>query len=87
MENVIAHLASKEANKILIKSIQETAETNDGAACHMTDFLGFNSCQNAVVYAIESFNLSNIGIPKTWLLLNSQSTVHLMCNTKLVSKF
>ena len=70
MANGISNLVTKEANKILIKSIQETADTNDGTAYHMADFLGFNSCQNSVVYAREAFNLSNVGIPNKWLLLD-----------------
>ena len=83
--NDIAHSAAKEANQLLNKSIQETAETNDGAAYYMADSLGFNICQNTVAYASKAFNLANVGIPNTWVLLNSQLTVYLMCNPKLVS--
>ena len=81
----ISHLATKEANKLLIKSIQETAETKKSAAYNMADFLGLNSCQNSVAYSREAFNIANTGIPNRWLMLNSQSTVHLMCNPELVS--
>ena len=70
MENGISDLVTKEANKLLIKSIQETVETNDGAAYHMADFLGFNSFQNAVAYASKAFNLSNGSIPNMCLLLD-----------------
>ena len=87
MANDISHSASKEAKQILIKSIQETTDTSDGAAYNMTYFLGFNSCHNSVAYAIEAFNLANVGIPNTLVLLNSQSTVHQMCNPELVSNF
>ena len=81
----ISHLATKEANKLLIKSIHETAETKTITAYHMADFLGINSCQNAVAYSSEAFNLANTSIPNMWLMLNPQSTVHLMCNPGLVS--
>ena len=78
MENKTAHSSAKEANQLLIKSIQENADTNDGAAYHILDFLGFNSYQNAVAYAREAFNLANVGIPNTWVLLISQLTVNIM---------
>ena len=78
MENKTAHSSAKEANQLLIKSIQENADTNDGAAYHILDFLGFNSYQNSVAYAREAFNLANVGIPNTWVLLISQSTVNTM---------
>ena len=44
-------------------------------------FLGFhhfiNSCIN--VFA-EAFNLYNINIPKTWVLLDNRYVIHLFCN-------
>ena len=85
MANDISHIASKRANQLLVKSIQETAKTNDGAAYHMLDFLGFNNCQNAMAYSRKAFNLTNVSIPNMLVLLESQSTVHLMCNPRLVS--
>ena len=78
MENKISHSSAKEANQLLIKSTKETAKTNNGAAYHLSDFLGFNSYQNSVSEARELFNLANVDIPNTWVLLDSQSTVHLM---------
>ena len=48
MENKISHSSAKEANQLLIKSTKETAKTNNGAAYHLSDFLGFNSYQNSV---------------------------------------
>ena len=85
MANDISHIASKHANQLLVKSIQETADTNDGAAYHMVDFLGFKYCQNAMAYASKAFNLTNVSIPNMLVLLESQSTVHLICNPGLVS--
>ena len=85
MANDISHIASKHANKLLVKSIQETADTNDGAAYHMVDLIGFKNCQNAMAYARKAFNLTNVSIPNMLVLLESQSTVHLICNPGLVS--
>ena len=85
MANDISHIASKHANQLLVKSIQETADTNNGAAYHMVDFLGFKNCQNAMAYARKAFNLTNVSIPNTLVLLESQSIVRLMCNPGLVS--
>ena len=85
MANDIFHIDSKHANQLLVKSIQETAETNDGAAYHMVDLLGFKNCQNAMAYARKAFNLTNVSIPNTLVLLESQSIVRLMCNPGLVS--
>ena len=85
MANDISHIASKHANQLLVKSIQETADTNDGAAYHMVDFLGFKYCHNAMDYASKAFNLTNVSITNTLVLLESQSIVRLMCNPGLVS--
>ena len=44
-------------------------------------FLGFQNCINICPhFAGEAFNLFNVTIPKTWVLLNNQSTLHLFCN-------
>ena len=86
-KNDIDQSAAKYANQLLVKSIQKTAKTKDGAAHHMAEFLGFNNCQNAMAYARKAFNLVNSRIRNTWLLPNSHLTVRLMCNPKLVSNF
>ena len=76
--------AAKNATQLLMKSIREAADNSHGSDSeHFASLLGFSACQTGVVY--EAFNLANIGIPNTWLLLDSQSTIHLITNPELLS--
>ena len=36
----------------------------------MADFLEFNKYHNFMAYNSEAFNLANVGIPNTWVLLD-----------------
>ena len=41
-------------------------------------YLGFQNCINSCPhFSGEAFNLSKVAIPKTWVLLDNHSTLHL----------
>ena len=44
-------------------------------------FLGFQNCINSYPqFSGKALNLSNVNIPKTWVILDNQSTLHLFFN-------
>ena len=55
---------------------REATRSNLSASKHMDNLLVFGMFQMGSARVTHTFNLSNVGIPGTWLLLNSQSTIH-----------
>ena len=80
--DLIAKSTAKEATQLLLNSIKDTASTAGSTSDSMADFSGFNMCQTTNSAA---FNLANVGIPSTWLLLDSESTCHLIVNPDLLT--
>ena len=83
---------AKHATQLLVSSARKnTGSGRRGVSPSRStaDFLGFHHFQYGILLLVsrlsyEAFNISNYGVPRTWILLNNQSTVNLFCNTNLL---
>ena len=78
-----AKSAATKATQLLINSIKEEARSNNLTKDSIADFLGLSICQSG--YATQAFNIANVGITDSWMLLDSQATLHLVSNPYLLS--
>ena len=84
-EKRIYHLNSQV--KLLMSNDQAPSQTTQRDQDLSCRILGWTNIQNGVRLSGQSrkdLSISNIDIPKTWILLDSQSNVNLFCNKYLM---
>ena len=68
---------------------------NRSSASRSSDFLGsetgFKMCQDGRLLVKsgcsgKAFNITNVGVPRTWILLNSQATINVFCSRELLDE-
>jgi len=86
IEEVAESVASKAAahsTQMLMNLFKQTAATGGCTSDAIANFIGFGHRQYAS--SDQAFNLANLGIAQNILLLDSQSTIHLISNPALLS--
>ena len=87
MANDVMDKISRSDPKRAFTMFQTMLEEDRVSPSHTTEseqdksFLGSQNCINSCLhFSGETFNLSNVTIPKTWVLLDNQSKIHLFLN-------
>jgi len=78
-----ARKAPKHSTQLMMHSLKETAAAGGPTSESIADFIVFKLCQMGT--SDQAFNIANIDIYTNILLLDSQSTIHLISNPALLT--